>query len=105
MTAATISKAEAKMDGYIFLANYYGASFTLSDVPDGQMLVVHTTDHDDNLVEKLVVLVWTDAVTGRVRTRANWLSGFVRKADKRLPMNQIEGHIETAATERAAHWI
>jgi len=105
MTTATHIKAEAKMDNYIFLANYYGADFTLRDVPDGQILTVYSTNHNDDLVEKLVVLVWTDSETKRVRTRATWLSGFVRKADKRLPISQIEGHIETAATERAANWI
>ena len=105
MTTATQTKAEAKMDGYVFLANYYGASFTLREVPDGQVLCVHTTDYNDRLVEKLVVLVYTDCTTGRVRTSAHWLSGFASKADKRLPISQIEGHIETAATERAAHWI
>lgn len=105
MTARTLTKAEAVMNGFVSVAKLYDARYDLEDCADGQFLTVFTTDRNDTLVPKVEVAVWTDSETKRVHTKAQWLTRQVRSANIRIKNSEIEDHIETAATERAADWV
>lgn len=105
MTAKTLTKAEATMNGFVSVAKLYDAKYDLEDCADGQFLTVYTTNSKDEFVPKVEVAVWTDSETKRVHTKAQWLTVGVRAANQRIKNSEIEDHIEIAASERAADWV
>lgn len=104
MTVTTLSKAEATMNGFVSVAKLYDAKYELEDCADGQFLTVYTTNRDDAFVPKVEVAVWTDSDTKRVHIRAQWLT-VGAQANQRIKNNEIDDHIEIAASERAADWV
>lgn len=100
----TLTKAIEKMNGFVSVAKFYDAKFTLEDCADGQFLTVYTKDHHGDDRKKLEVAVWNNPETNRVTVKAQWLTMSIRTANIRVKNSEIEDHIEIAATEIAAHW-
>lgn len=104
MNTTTTATAIEIMNGYVATAKFYDAKFTLEDCADGQFLTVYTKDRNDNEVPKVEIAVWTNPDTGRVNTQAQWLGRGIAP-NMRIAKADIEGNIETAATEKAAYWV